>query len=187
MESSKLGSWLQITGAIGIIASLILVALQIRDSNRIASGQMFSVSIDSAIALNTSQLGETPNESMVRVLYEPDSATLEDLYVADRIYDAIFRILVRIHVFDELELYGTEAVDPEGFVSVHYHVFACPYGLAWLESALDQFPPHSRDVPMYKSLTLLQRLAKSSPANARMDKRRERMRVIISELLSEGR
>jgi hypothetical protein len=124
------GDWLHVVGSIGIITSLVLVALQLRDANRIASGQMFSASIDSTISINVSQFGETPAESMVRVLYEPETAEVEDYYIANRIYDALFRILVRIHVFEDLGLYGSERVDPMGFVSVHYQLFACPYGLA---------------------------------------------------------
>lgn len=182
MEVSKFSNWLQAAGAIGVIASLVLVAVQLRDSNRIASGQMFSESVDSTITVNVAQLGETPNESMVRVLYKPETATVEDYYVADRIYDVLFRILVRIHVFHDLGLYGTEGVDPRGFISVHYHVFACPYGLAWLDQAKDAFPNNAKGSPIYESLNSLRQLAKTNSADSRMMDRQERAQKIIDEL-----
>jgi len=41
-------------------------------------------------------LGETPELSMSRVLFEPEAATREDYFVADRVYSAILRQLARI-------------------------------------------------------------------------------------------
>ena len=132
MFTRPLVGWLQIAGNVGLIAGLILVAVQIQDSNRIASAEMFSASVDMGVSINTSQLGETPQKSMSTVLSEPEVATVEDMFVADRVYDAILRQLVRIHVFDELGLFGSETVTPQGYVQLHYEAFACPYGVGWL-------------------------------------------------------
>ena len=68
MNKRNLVDWPQVAGNLGLIAGLILVAVQIRDSNRIASAEMFSASVDTTVALNTSQLGEAPQASMTRVL-----------------------------------------------------------------------------------------------------------------------
>ena len=176
--------WLHVLGNIGIVAGLVLVSVQIRDSNRIASAEMFSASVDTVVSLNIAQLGETPHQSMTRVLYEPSSASVEDLYVADRVYDALFRALVRVHVLDQLNLYGGEEINPDGFVHAHYQAFACPYGLAWLDRALEgiQGVAGGSDQPLYKSLTMIRNLAETNSAQNALADRQARTREIISKL-----
>jgi hypothetical protein len=174
---------LQIAGNIGLIAGLILVAVQIRDSNRIASAEMFSASVDMGVAINTSQLGETPQRSMSKVLYEPDTVTVEDLFVADRVYDAVLRQLVRVHVFDDTGLFGSETVTPRGYVQLHYETFACPYGVAWLDQTLERFSQQGADdQPFFKNLELMRELASANPAGIGMADRQARAARIISRL-----
>lgn len=186
MRNKTFTDWIQITGNIGLVAGLILVAVQIRDSNRIASAEMFSASIESTVAINTAQFGDTPQDSMSRVLYTPTVATVEDFYVADRVYDALVRILVRVHVFEDLGVYGSEEITPRGFVQMHYHAFACPYGLSWLDQSLERLRgPNNRDAPILKSLELMRNLASVNPAQADFDARREQTDRLLSRLLGE--
>ena len=183
VKQRRVMDWLQITGSIGLIASLILVALQLRDANLIASAQMFSASVDTVIAVNLAQLGETPHESMGRVLYEPDTATVQDYYVADRVYDALFRALVRIHVLEDLGLYGSESVTPAGFIQVHYQAFASPYGVSWLDQTLALATASGNgDVPIFRSLAMIRDLAHARPAAPRLADRQQRARAIIERL-----
>ena len=186
MSQRNLVDWLQVAGNIGLIAGLILVAVQIRDSNRIASAEMFSASVDTTVSLNTSQLGEAPQASMSRVLYEAQDATVEDFYVADRIYDALFRILVRVHVFDDLGLYGGGGITPQGFVQVHYQAFGCPYGLSWLDQTLEKFRKGGgSDQPLFKSLELMRDLARTNNAQSDMADRQKRALEILSRLMKD--
>ena len=183
MGKTNFTGWLQVAGNIGLIVGLILVAVQIRDSNRIASAEMFSASVETTVAINIAQLGEAPQESMTRVLYKPNDATLEDFYVADRLYDALFRILVRVHVLDDLGLYGVEEITPQGFVLIHYHAFASPYGLSWLDQTLEKFRQGGgSDGPIFKSLEMMRHLAGTNYAQADMADRQERTSEIISQL-----
>ena len=184
MATRPLVDWLQVAGNVGLITGLILVAVQIQDSNRIASAEMFSASIDMGVSINTSQLGETPQKSMSRVLYEPDAATVEDMFVADRVYDAILRQLLRIHVFDELGLFGSESVTPEGYVQLHYEAFACPYGVGWLDQTLERFSRLGADADDQRiaSLELMRELASSNFAEISMADRQARTAEIISNL-----
>jgi len=177
--------WLHVLGNIGIVAGLVLVSIQIRDSNRIASAEMFSASVDTVVSINIEQLGDIPYQSMTRVLYEPNAATVEDLYIADRIYDALFRALVRVHVLDQLDLYGGGEIDPNGFVHSHYQAFACPYGLAWLDRALDGLEEAGgSDQRLFGSLTMIRKLAEANPAKAALTDRQARTTEIISKLKS---
>ena len=181
MFPRPLVGWLQIAGNVGLIAGLILVAVQIQDSNRIASAEMFSASVDMGVSINTSQLGETPQKSMSTVLYEPEVATVEDMFVADRVYDAILRQLVRIHVFDELGLFGSETVTPQGYVQLHYEPFACPYGVGWLDQTLERFAGQGGDnQQLVASLKLMRELADSNFATIGMADRQSRVARILS-------
>ena len=183
MESGKWANWLQILGNLGLVAGLILVAVQIQDSNRIASAEMFSASVDMGVSINTSQFGETPQKSMSKILFEPESATVEDMFVADRVYDAILRQLVRIHVFDELGLFGSETVTPRGYVQLHFEAFACPYGIGWLDQTLERFSRGAgEDHPVSASLELMRQLASSTFAEINMADRQARAAEIISNL-----
>lgn len=186
MRNKSLTDWIQIAGNVGLIAGLVLVAVQIRDSNRIASAEMFSASIESTVEINTAQLGETPQESMSRVLYQTKQATVEDFYVADRIYDALLRILVRVHVFEELGVYGSDEITPLGFVQMHYHAFACPYGIAWLDQAIEKLRGSGNDdAPILKGLELMRELAAANPAEADFSHRHERTVKSMSQMLME--
>ncbi|NIP14072.1 MAG: hypothetical protein GWM88_04805 [Pseudomonadales bacterium] len=51
MARGKLPDYLQVGGNLGLIAGLILVGVQIIDSNRIASAELFGTSVGSAIGL----------------------------------------------------------------------------------------------------------------------------------------
>ena len=184
MKNRSLTDWIQLAGNLGLIAGLVLVAVQIRDSNRIASAEMFSASIESTITVNTAQLGEAPQEAMSRVLYQPDQATVADLYIADRIYDALVRILVRAHVFTDLGVYGSDEITPRGFVMMHFQIFACPYGLAWLDQTIARFHRGGGgDAPMVKSMEEIRQLAGTYAASDAFVERRDHAARIVAGLL----
>ncbi len=146
-----------------------------RDANRIAQAEMFSASVDTTISINLEQLGEAPDAAMRRVLYAPRDATEADLFVADRVYDALFRALVRVQVFADLDVYGSAAITPEGFVSTHFEMFACPYGRAWLEQKLAEFPD-------MQGLAGMLALAETGSAASALAARRTRTDAILAGL-----
>ena len=51
MESAKLNDWLQILGMIGVIASLIFVGLELRQSREIAISQAYQLRAESEVAM----------------------------------------------------------------------------------------------------------------------------------------
>ena len=157
MDSSKVNSWLQIGANFGILAGLILVSVQIVQSNAITGAELFSDNLESTVTRELSQVGETPEESMWRVMYDPDKATPQDYFVADRIYLAIFRQYSRAGVLSRAGYYGTaDAVNATGFVRSNFHSFSCPYGLAWLDQVLASITAEDRG---YTDLKLMRDLA----------------------------
>lgn len=142
MEPGKVAHWLQIVANLGILAGIVLVFVQIRQSNEITGAQLFSDGMESAIARDLALIGETPERSMIQVMYEPETATREDYFVADHIYMAITRQFYRTIVLSEADLYGTwEGLDTQRFISGNAILFACPYGLAFLDQTIAVLPP----------------------------------------------
>lgn len=184
MARAKLLELLQVAGNLGLIAGLILVGIQITDSNRIASAELFGSSVGSVISINTEQLGDSPGEAMSRVLYDPAAAETSDLYIADRIYDALLRQLVRVHVFDAMGLYGDdELVSPAGFVGLHFEFFACPYGLAWLDQQIELFDTRgNEELAILTSLKMLRELAGAESARVRLEDRLKRVGALLARL-----
>ncbi len=176
MESSKAGrlaNWLQIGANLGILAGLILVGFQIAQSNRIAAAQLFGENVESNISSYLALIGETPEQSMVRVLYEPQRATTQDYFVADQVYRVIFRQLTRAVLLSQANLYGTtDAVNPQSFGRLNFALFACPYGLAWLDQMLVALPPENS---LHDALTLMRQEAGRRPAAATLEDRRTRV------------
>jgi hypothetical protein len=137
MESGKVGHWLQVAANIGILAGLLLVGGQMMQSNTLAASQLFSESVDSQIARQLAQLGEQPDASMRRVMYEPDDATKDDYFIADLLYDITYRQLIRAQVLYDSDLYGPiSRINPEGFAGLNYRIFACPFGISWLDQRI---------------------------------------------------
>lgn len=165
MESSKFGYWLQVSANIGILAGLILVGFQIAQSNSLTASQLLSNSIESQITRDLAVLGETPNLSMMRVMYEPEKATREDYVVADSVYMVIIRQLLRTELLTREGLYGGggNAGSPEGFARINYSLFGCPYGIAFLDQWIDSIS--------VSSLRLMRDLAADNLASVSQDKR----------------
>jgi hypothetical protein len=75
MNSSKIASWLQIGANFGILAGLILVSAQIVQSNTITGAELFSNNLESTVTRELALVGETPEVSMWRVMFDPEAAT----------------------------------------------------------------------------------------------------------------
>ena len=136
---SKLQNWLQIGANVGILIGLILVGGQIYQSNTIAAAELFSDNLESTIVREIGLFGESPEQSMARLLFDHENAQPHDFFVADRVYSVIYRQLVRASVLSNDGLYGnSEVINAQGFVNVNYHLFACPYGIAWLDQIIER-------------------------------------------------
>ena len=179
MELGKAASWLQIGANLGILIGLVLVGVQISQSNAIAGAQIFHANIESTINREIALFGESPNESMHRVLFKPESATPEDYFVADRVYNTVQKQLVRAIMFEDAGLYGVGVATPEGFVRNNFRLFACPYGLATIDQAIAFIP---KDSPLYAYPRLMRDLAAETMAGQPIHDRLSRVNNLIEEL-----
>ena len=141
MKKLDLGSWLQIAANLGILAGLVLVAIQISQTNSLTGYQLNAGNYETLIGQMIATAGENPQESMYRVLLEPESATDEDYFVVDHLYHALLSQVHRIIYLSGAGLTGDNNL--EGSLRSRSRWFGCPYGLAYLDDTIENFPDDS--------------------------------------------
>jgi hypothetical protein len=139
MAGYRVTGWLQIGANLAILAGLILVAIQISQTNSLAGYQLNAGNYESLIGLRTAIAGENVDESMYRILYEPETATDRDLFIANAVYS---NLLAQVHRL----VYLTEAgLSPdnnyEGSLMARSRYFGCAYGIAFLDDFLSGMGP----------------------------------------------
>lgn len=134
MWDFKTNNKLQIGANIAILLGLVMVALQINQANDISSAEFLDAGITAGIDRQLALLGENPNESMYRVLHTPSEAKPEDYFIADLIYETLTAQAQRTIILDQADLYLGSI---KGQVRSNYELFACPYGIAYLDQTIE--------------------------------------------------
>lgn len=86
METSKVANWLQILANFGIIAGLILVAIQINQNTKIASADFRSRGFEIVAQYQLAMIGENPSSAVAKAATNPDDLTDEELLILRRIF-----------------------------------------------------------------------------------------------------
>ncbi len=81
MDSTKIADWLQIGGNVGIIAGLILVAVQINQNSEITELDMRSRSFELAMQSELAMMGENPAAAWSKASSGTDELTDDELTV----------------------------------------------------------------------------------------------------------
>lgn len=103
MNTDKLGRGLTLAANLGVIAGLILVAVQINQNTRITKAQIANDYFLADMALELAMMGEDPAGSWNRAVYAPDELSSEDAVVLDRYFNYG---LVQIHRLQEMDKMG---------------------------------------------------------------------------------
>ncbi len=77
MDSNKLANWLQVGANIGLLGGLVLVAIQISQSNAIATSSAGSVYFQQYQDYLVAGMGENPAVVRAKAIFEPDSPTAQ--------------------------------------------------------------------------------------------------------------
>jgi hypothetical protein len=85
--SEELGRWLTLGANIGVIAGLIMVAVQINQETAITKAQMENDYYIADMALELAMMGENPADSFNKAVYAPDDITTADAAVLDRYFN----------------------------------------------------------------------------------------------------
>jgi len=145
MDSSRLVAWLQIVANLGIVAGLILVAMQIDQDKTVAGRELFNVLTDSGRAYWETIVGEDSAISLARAVYEPENLTKQDKVVLDALYWAEANKALRWEL-----LLDSDADVPAPRVIVWQWAnvtLTNPYAMAWwqeTEAMWQQFAPKMR-------------------------------------------
>jgi hypothetical protein len=132
VDSSKLGNWLQIGGNLGLIAGLVLVAVQINQNTEMTRAQMLSEGWINAASNYYARAGENPASAIARAHTDPDRLTHEDMIVLDAVITAEWMLANRVEVLSSMgyEVFPIEAM-ARVFVSQQ---LGNPFGMAWWKS-----------------------------------------------------
>ena len=109
MDSKKIGRWLTLAANIGVIAGLVLVAVQINQNTEIMKAQIANDYYLADMALELAMMGEDPAHSWDKAVFEPDDLTTKDAVILDRYFNYGF---VQIHRLQEMDEMG---MAPEGW------------------------------------------------------------------------
>lgn len=83
MKLERINPWLIALSNLGILAGLILVAIQIRQEIQLTRVQIFSEATNARIEMHESMLGEDPAHVVVKSLIEPEELSLDELRIMD--------------------------------------------------------------------------------------------------------
>lgn len=139
MAGSRVTGWLQIGANLAILAGLILVAIQISQTNSLAGYQLNAANYESLISQRIAMSGENVDGALYRILFVPETATDQDFFIANAVYA---NLLAQVHRL----VYLTEAgLSPdnnlEGSLVARARYFSSSYGIAYLDTFLDGMSP----------------------------------------------
>jgi len=87
MNKTDLGRAVSVLANIGVLAGLLLVAIQISQSTDIARAQLENDYYLADMQLELAMMGDSPVESWLKAVYAPDEMTPRDAAVLDRYFN----------------------------------------------------------------------------------------------------
>ena len=96
MDSAKVSNWLQIAGNFGLLAGLVLVAIQVNQNTQIARAQLLSVGWMNVMETQLAMMGERPAEAWAKAVTGSQPLTDEDVYVLDAMLNANWMVAGRV-------------------------------------------------------------------------------------------
>lgn len=109
MHPEKISRWLTFGANVGVIAGLVLVAIQINQNTQFTKVQIANEYFLADMELELAMMGEDPAGSWGKAVYEPDNLTIKDAVILDRYFNYG---LVQIHRLQEMDRMG---MAPEGW------------------------------------------------------------------------
>ena len=102
MNTERVGNWIQILGNLGLIAGLVLVAVQIQQNTSATEAQMLSEAIAARNEFQMAIVGEDAAEALAKAVDDPTNLTTEELIVLKNLQMANFMHRVRNELMTEL-------------------------------------------------------------------------------------
>ena len=138
----KLSEWLQVAANIGILAGLVLVGYQIKQSNDLQRIEQVSRSLELDMAHVMAQMGDDPAEAVAKAVFEPNEMTPKD-----RIVFTGFIYYMQMLALRTAELERQGLFDDEWrritLPRIAFIMGGNPTSRAWWEATKQQYPQDS--------------------------------------------
>ena len=108
MDSNRFGSWLQIVGNIGLITGLVLVGIQINQSNKIAMANLVALSFQETSDRILAEMGENPTLVLAKAIMEPENLTPEEILVTQALAQWTITRMQRDALMEEMGMYSDD-------------------------------------------------------------------------------
>ena len=142
MISEKINRWLTLTANAGVIAGLVLVAVQINQNTQITKAQIANDYFLADMALELAMMGENPADSWNKAVYDPDALTTEDAVVLDRYFNYGFVQIQRLHEMDKMGMAHEGWKERINYLQWH---LGNEVGRRWWEEVKDGYPDEFRE------------------------------------------
>ena len=142
MNSDQIGRWLTLAANLGVIAGLILVAVQINQNTAITKAQIANDYYIADMTLELAMMGENPADSFNKALYAPDEITTADAVVLDRYFNYGMVQIQRLQKMDELGMAYEGWRERVNYLKWH---FGNEVGQRWWNEVKDGYPDEFRE------------------------------------------
>ena len=142
MNSDQIGRWLTLAANVGVIAGLILVAVQINQNTAITKAQIANDYYIADMTLELAMMGENPADSFNKAVYAPDEITTADAVVLDRYFNYGMVQIQRLQKMDELGMAYEGWRERVNYLRWH---FGNEVGQRWWNEVKDGYPDEFRE------------------------------------------
>lgn len=119
MDPEQLNLWLGVVANLGVVAGLILVALQIRQNTRITRAQVANDWFLADMQLELAMMGENPAETWAKAVLFPDDLNEEEAAILDRYFNFGLVQIQRLQRMQELGVGDSEWTERAGYLTWH--------------------------------------------------------------------
>jgi hypothetical protein len=137
MDMTKLNPWLNFLANAGVIAGLVLVAVQINQNTEITKAQIANDYFIADMNLELAMMGDDPASSWVKAVYTPDEINHLDAAILDRYFNYGVVQVLRLQEMHELGLAPDNWQERVDYLSWHLGNEA---GRRWWDHAKDGWP-----------------------------------------------
>ena len=137
MDWTQLNTWLSLLANLGVIAGLVLVAIQIRQNTGITRAQVTNDWYMADMQLELAMMGEDPAASWTRAVFSPEDLDRSDAAVLDRYFNYGLVQIQRLQRMHELGMADEQWKDRIGYLQWH---LGNEVGRRWWEHFRHSFP-----------------------------------------------
>ena len=119
MIMQRISPWLDFAASVGVIAGLVLVAVQINQNTDITRAQIANDYFIADMDLELAMMGEDPARSWVKAIYTPDEIDQLDAAILDRYFNYGIVQILRLEEMHELGLAPDDWEERVSYLSWH--------------------------------------------------------------------